>query len=236
VGRLLPIRSRNGYASFVGPEREQLFGRMLHRRGKPDLVLHFGVVDGRPECVGIEVGALTQPEDIETYSSEERRHWRLRPGRVLDGPLRPISAEQLRGLGLGVEVRETLRQWSGEVRHLGFGDFEMPSGEAVPRRWRLEARQRLLLTQPEPRPGRPRRYDRQHFEQVARVYLEGEALNRTPTRHVARSFGVSQSTAAKWVQRCRYDPEFAGLLPPTTRGRPTKGTTKARRKLAGRRK
>jgi hypothetical protein len=63
--------------------------------------------------------------------------------------------------------------------------------------------------------GRPPKYGLDHFEDVARVYRGAFARNRTPTRGVARHFEVTESTAAKWVARCRA----LGLLPKTTRGR-----------------
>lgn len=65
------------------------------------------------------------------------------------------------------------------------------------------------------RRGRPPKYDRRHWEDVAKTYREAYVKNRTPTRAVARRWDVTESTAAKWVAKCRS----LGLLPPTRRGK-----------------
>ena len=54
--------------------------------------------------------------------------------------------------------------------------------------------------------GRPPIYDAAHFVRVAEVY---NAHLIRPTSTVADSFGVTKTTAAKWVSRCRE----RGLIP-----------------------
>ena len=51
--------------------------------------------------------------------------------------------------------------------------------------------------------GRPRTYDRDHFVQVARVYLEAWQNGAPPTQAVADHFGATRSAAAKWVAKAR---------------------------------
>ena len=184
----------------------QLWGDLHRRAGKPDLVLHFAMIEGRPECVGIEVGARVSPP-----GSTDRR-WRLKDTATIEGPLRPISAADVRGLGLGEEVRRARAKMIRDLRII-------ESSGDLPKRWRAEARERLALVEKDGgrRPGRPRMYDAEHFRKVADFYREGATNGLTPTRWVARKYGVSQSTAAKWVARAR-SPEY-GFLPPTTRGR-----------------
>lgn len=74
--------------------------------------------------------------------------------------------------------------------------------------------------------GRPPQYPMEHWREVARVYREAYANNRTPTRAVARHWEKQQSTAAKWVARCRE----MGLLPATSKGKARSVTTPQRRR------
>jgi hypothetical protein len=81
-------------------------------------------------------------------------------------------------------------------------------------------------SQAQPRPGRPAKYERSHFELVARVYADNyRGMASTPTKAVAEHFGASPATAKKWVSRARR----MGLLGPTAPGQPG-GTRPARRK------
>ena len=81
------------------------------------------------------------------------------------------------------------------------------------------------------RGGRPPIYGPEHWQEVARIYTEAWAKNKTPTRAVARHWGVSESAAAKWVAKCRD----LGLLPKTTKGKAraggqTKTSTRGRKR------
>ena len=59
---------------------------------------------------------------------------------------------------------------------------------------------------------------RAHFAEVARIYSEAlDGGDRSPRMRVVEQMGVSKSTAAKWIARCRtLKPP---LLPRTTPGR-----------------
>jgi hypothetical protein len=67
------------------------------------------------------------------------------------------------------------------------------------------------------RRGRPA-LGRAHFAEVARIYSEAlDGGDRSPRMRVVEQMGVSKSTAAKWIARCRtLKPP---LLPRTTPGR-----------------
>ncbi len=62
------------------------------------------------------------------------------------------------------------------------------------------------------RSGRPR-ISREHLRSVAEIYRQH--FDKRPTEAVARSFGVSHRTAARYVQQARA----AGHLPKTDRGK-----------------
>ena len=68
-----------------------------------------------------------------------------------------------------------------------------------------------LLAERRPRPG-PKPMGREHYEEVARVYLSSP---RTPTKAVKEHFTVSDSTAAKYVAGARW----RGLIASATRGK-----------------
>jgi hypothetical protein len=63
--------------------------------------------------------------------------------------------------------------------------------------------------------GRPRTVTPERLQKVAEVYRQH--FGNRPTEAVARSFGVSHRTAARYVQMCR-NPEH-GLLPKTDKGK-----------------
>ncbi|MGW0169525.1 hypothetical protein ACWDWT_30770 [Streptomyces sp. NPDC003343] len=62
----------------------------------------------------------------------------------------------------------------------------------------------------EPGVQRRRKITRSHLEEVAKIYNEAQENDEPPTRAVQTHFGVSHSTAAKWVGAARRN----DLLPP----------------------
>lgn len=56
---------------------------------------------------------------------------------------------------------------------------------------------------------RRRKITPEHLNEVARIYNAAQEINDPPTRAVQHHFGVSHSTAAKWVGAARQ----AGMLP-----------------------
>jgi hypothetical protein len=71
--------------------------------------------------------------------------------------------------------------------------------------------------------GRPRTRGKDHFAEVARVYVSSPTK---PTKAVAEHFDVTSSTAANWVSRARE----LGLIAPTTRGRASGASDAARKR------
>ncbi|MET9411308.1 hypothetical protein ABZX90_37025 [Streptomyces sp. NPDC002935] len=57
---------------------------------------------------------------------------------------------------------------------------------------------------------RRRKITPEHLEEVAKIYNHAQSEDEPPTRAVQNHFGVSHSTAAKWVGSARR----IGLLPP----------------------
>ena len=145
---------------------------------------YWSFVDQRWECVGLRLRSFDQDSEAE-------------PRRVL--------ATDLRGLRLGdllaAQADEWAKAWRAQATKAGEG-FVIDDSEEVVDAW--------LATLPK-KPGRPRQYDRSHFQKVADVYAEAFVARRNPTKTVAERFQVSRSTAAKWVYRCRQ----MSLLGPT---------------------
>jgi len=166
------------------------------------VVGHWAEIDGRPECVGLELWHGCKPETAESLHL------------LRDGPV-PIHTTDVRDLPVQriitalwekqYQIAGTLRSAAERNRDRNAETWTKESPfeiEADKRAGFLESRRKSAI-------------DRTHFEQVAAVYADAFAERRNPTATVRDHFHVSQSTATKWVARCR---DF-GLLPPTTRGR-----------------
>jgi hypothetical protein len=67
----------------------------------------------------------------------------------------------------------------------------------------------------QPHRGRPREYDQEHWEEIAKVYIEAYG-KRPPAKAVAEHFGVSDELARQWIRTCRYR---EGLLPEAEPGK-----------------
>jgi hypothetical protein len=63
---------------------------------------------------------------------------------------------------------------------------------------------------PEPGVQRRRKITQDHLQEVAKIYNDAQYNDEPPTRAVQNHFGVSHSTAAKWVGAARR----SNLLPP----------------------
>ncbi len=166
------------------------------------VLLTWDLLDGRYECVGVEIRSYVPPgpgdvplSDVELEQAQKRTG---------TGP-RPVTAVMLRTLPIGTIVeaeRAKTREWyegmasaAAKIPHLA--EQFTAEGEE----WR--------------RPGRRARHDP---TVVARVYTEAWQASGTgsPTKAVAEQLGISHSAAAKQVARARA----LGLLPPTKKGRP----------------
>lgn len=120
---------------------------------------------------------------------------------------KPLTASVLRQLPLGSVITEGRRAqmrranaMAGPVlTDLSPADLEALRGDAAERVSGLTARRR--------------RYEPEHYQQVAAAYDEAIAAGIPPTAHVQQTLGLrTRSQAAKQVARARE----RGLLPPTT--------------------
>ncbi len=141
--------------------------------GPWEITLWWAPVEGRMECVGIDIRSFRQPRKQHLVGSASQL-----PGTDPQA----VSTSLLRSLPLG-RILEAKR-----TDHAGLAS-EM-FREEPSRRWHAPKRRRA-------------KYGPEHFAEVARVYREAFTRNRTPTRAVARHFEVSPTAAAKWVVRCR---------------------------------
>jgi hypothetical protein len=172
------------------------------KKGPYEVRLTFAILDGRQECIGVNVRSFP------LLKTKRTSRWQPQP----------VSTSILRSIAVGRlvdEIRDLMASETTPARYGARGELPAKEVEAIRFRWRAGVKG-----------GRPPTYDVEHFVEVARIYNEANATNRTPTRAVARYFDVPQSTAAKWVARCR-DPRL-GLLPLTSRGK-ARGAAQAKR-------
>jgi hypothetical protein len=184
------------------------------------VTVHWSIIDGRHEPVGLEVRSYTADSDEKfTWGRPDLGAGRVPPRDEAHGV---VTSSLLRSLPLGSILEDALRSAAGSVavvaddlREVGRPFWEGPEAD--------ELRDRFRAGQTSGRGGRPRLYDAEHWSEVAKVYTEAwrstDERRRAPTRAVAEHFTVAKSTAAKWVARCRD----LGLLPPTSKGRADAG-------------
>ncbi len=164
------------------------------------MTLHFAYVEGRVECIGVDIRSFRWAG--ETYG----------PRKLRGTEPQAVTTSDLRSLRLAEIIDEQRAQLKATL----FAD----TGD---REWDETPWASGQMEQWEPKKvGRPPVYGPDHFVEVARVYREAYARNRTPTRAVATHFQTTEAAAAKWVARCRE----LGLLPPTTQGKAKVGKLK----------
>jgi hypothetical protein len=155
------------------------------------LTFHWGEVDGRPECVGL---------DVRGFMERGGKTTGLAPGGalgVVSGPdLRAVTASLLRDMPLASLVREN-KQAASDLRR-----WYSTQKKATRRGRQLAFKQAEAFEAP-----RQRKYGREHYAKVAEIYATAYGKHQPPTKAVAESpeLGgpVSRSTAAKWVARAR---------------------------------
>jgi hypothetical protein len=169
------------------------------------LGLYWSEVEGRIECVGMELRSVRRPAADEEAPGSP---WRGGRGRLEIPSV--LSTAVLRDLPLGRIVQDTKRSQAGFRRWW--------AGLERERRRELLAKAKAWEGH---HAGGPRGYGYRHFEEVAAIYRAAQGPDAAPgrakpTTAVAEHYGVTKSTAAKWVARAR-SPEM-GLLPPARRG------------------
>lgn len=169
----------------------------------------FGVAEGRPVVVSVEVYAV-EPQAIINQLGIDASKWVSDVPRISGANSSPISSTGLR-LPLGELLAEYLTAAKQQAalraahRRARASVGASSSGRVKPQEAATSAT----------RLGRPVRYDRKHYEAVAAVYLRALAQGQAPTEAVKDHFGVGKSAATKWVATARE----RGLLPFTVKGR-----------------
>ncbi len=160
------------------------------------LRLTFGLIDQRPEVVGVELWAVPPPKPEDPADQ------------LLSTPsLSPIRTEHLR-----LPLRSLFDEWKQHRLRTAEIASAATAGPRHPEwwdDWRGDAIRTAEVVDVK-RKGRADAHDDAHWHAVAEVYLAGG------TKAVARTWGVSKGTAGKWVWVVRNQ---KGLLDPTQRGK-----------------
>jgi hypothetical protein len=170
------------------------------------VILRFGLLAGRVECTGMEVLGDPDGNDHAPLTSSALR--KLPFGTFVDDARRGYREGVHRGASMDPDAAGWAPGLSRKDR------------EALASASRADARERLgrlELDDERRRFGRPRAYGAEHYAKVAEIYTAAWRQGGNPTMEVAERFQTSRSAAAKWVARARHK----GLLPLTTKGRPT---------------
>jgi len=147
--------------------------------------LSWREVAGRPECVGFAV-----------------EEWELAD------PAEPhiVTRQMVRAVPVGTLIEEARRREAGAAEIVaGLYIEEGEHGEAFDQ---LAYAERLRPRAQESG-GRPRMYGREHYREVANVYFQAWRNGEPPTKAVQEFFGVSYSTAARWVREARKRDELS---------------------------
>lgn len=207
-------RTLSPVAEIVNQER----GGVLYpdpKRGPWYIVGHWIEIDGRPECIGLELWKHAKPDAART-------HVEPLPGQNLQGigsrDLRMQTAAILAELWEHQAGREQ-RQRHGVSNALERRRAKLLAEGADPATDKAVEALTTLLDDGDKFTSRSRRRyasdDVDHFRQVAEVYRAALDDRGNPTQAVKDHFRVSESTAAKWVSHARNQLE---LLPPTRPG------------------
>jgi hypothetical protein len=155
------------------------------------VVLRFAWVDGRAECVALEVGAdLDDPDEPEP---------------------KPLTTTNLRGIRLPKLVEQAARVYRETVieavKARGFLNTDAPTATderalAALREWGRAERSVAEAPPRSRRGGRPPRGP-EHLREVAEAYAAAYKAGDRPTKAVADKWTVSRPTAAKWVAQAR---------------------------------
>jgi hypothetical protein len=194
--------------------------------------VHWQDIDGRPECVGLEVwngsgidGAPTEGRTPAPITATGLRD--LKPDTLLRAARRQY-AEGLTEIAAGFDRKlgaANRKAGRGRTKRSPFvaedvaptvGGSGSPHTQALRRKARSVDQPRKAAKGSKRR-GRPPgvSHSPEHWQRVAEVYTEARRAGHDPTAAVAAEFDKTHSTAGKWVARCRE----LDLLPPTTRGK-----------------
>jgi hypothetical protein len=152
-------------------------------QGPWHITSHFGIVNGRRECVGLDVRSFK-----EAGEGEGKRKVPLRPG----ASYQVVTASVIRSLPVATLVRSNRQGLADIAAHVAAD----PATSA-------ENREMLTERAAELRSSTRRLYDAEHFAQVAAIYSKAWEAGDAPTRAVAEQMKATRSAAAKWVARAR---------------------------------
>ena len=183
-------------------------------------VAHWAEINGRAECIGLELWKGSRPAEKGSYRSL--------PGQKVTA----IGSADLRDIPVATWLRTLWgiqrtkdRQLARTARRAAdraernIDTWQTATGPSASDRLREYA------DGVESRRGRRSANDREHFADVAAVYLAAVKERGNPNAAVAERWGVDKSTVTRWANRC----EQLGLLPPTTPGSARKGPIKKRK-------
>jgi hypothetical protein len=103
----------------------------------------------------------------------------------------------MRSLDAGTRIDEDRQAYRDLVRF--FATWKAASAKG-----RREAVKQLEhLKAPRAARGRPPKHEPEHYSEVARIYEESRAMNRTTRRAVAQYFDVSDAVADHWIRKAR---------------------------------
>lgn len=161
----------------------------LIKHGGFNLTLYYEWLEGRMECVGMDIRPTPKPGALDIPP---------KPGTEPE----PLTTSRLRAIPLAKLIDKHRPAWTSSITTADMDGT-------------IYTQTQDFRSRPRPRGGRRPKYGPEHYAEVARVYREAYASNRTPTLAVARHFKATSSAAAKWVAKCRDD----GLLPKTSQGK-----------------
>jgi hypothetical protein len=193
------------------------------KRGPWVVRVTFGVVGGRPGVVGVEQYAV-DPAVIGDRAFPPNTVKRLprRPRRITTAGLRlPLAELTAAYLGSERGRRDAMSTVPDSSWPMTLEDAYNRADSVV---------EELREASVPKRRGRPPYLDREHFQEVARIYSAALGRGVSPLAAVAEAMHVSTSTASKWATGARR----LGLLPPTVPGKATgaavSGASRARRR------
>jgi hypothetical protein len=190
--------------------------------GKWSVVGHWMEVDGREQCVGLEIWRGLVPSEM-PVTHQAFAGYRSRP------PDRGLTSKDFRSLPIATILRELVA-----IQHMHVGGI-IESSKRVATAYKKFLRQgassnseykaqakviddqlaRIVTSASEAfATNRKRGFNP---IEVAAVYQDALRGYGNPTTAVAEHFHVSLSTATKWAARCRKE----GALLPTTPGKPS---------------
>lgn len=176
------------------------------------LHLRFKVIDGRAECVGLELRSFREPDEPASCTPGTVFLWGssgIERLVEIDAATERISASLVRGLPIG-RLLDEARRGGASLRHPRA--FDQEPGWSPDPAARIDAGQKFEAAK---RRGRPTQWTSERLAEVADVYLEAWIAGDPPRKAVAERFHVSMAAAAKLVGRARK----TGLLGSTHRGK-----------------